>query len=103
MNIKKGDLVVVLSGDDKGKRGKIKYVDIKKNKVIVEGVNFVRKHKKPRRMGETGGIMELEAGIDSSNVLLVCPRCKEPARIGRTRLQDGKRVRYCKKCKEVID
>lgn len=103
MNLKKGDTVVVISGDDKGKKGKIKYVDRKNKKVIVEGVNFIRKHTKPRRMGETGGIMEVEAGIDTSNVLLICPRCKEAVRIGRTSLSDGKRVRYCKKCKEVID
>jgi|UniRef100_A0A7C4U8U9 large subunit ribosomal protein L24 len=103
MKLKKGDLVVVISGSDKGKKGKIKYVDREKNRVIVEGVNFVRKHTRPRRMGEQAGIMEIEAPVDVSNVMLICPRCKEPAKIGRTKLQDGKSARYCKKCKEIID
>jgi len=103
MRIKKGDTVIVISGDDKGKKGRVRYVNREKKRVIVEGVAMVRKHTKPTRMGEVGGIVEKEAEIPVSKVLLICPRCGQPTRTGRMKLEGGKSVRYCKKCKEVID
>ena len=97
MKIKKDDKVVVLSGKDKGKQGKVIVADPKGMKVIVEGVNVATKHQKPRRQGENGGIIKVETPIYVSKVQLVCPKCGKATRVGH-QIKDGKKVRVCKKC-----
>ena len=97
MNIKKDDKVVVLSGKDKGKQGKILVSDPKAAKVIVEGVNVATKHQKPRKQGEEGGIFKVETPIYASKVQLVCPKCGKATRVGH-KIADGKKLRVCKKC-----
>ena len=97
MNIKKDDKVIVLSGKDKGKQGKILIADPKAEKVIVEGVNVATKHQKPRKQGEEGGIIKVETPIYASKVQLVCPKCGKATRVAH-KIADGKKVRVCKKC-----
>ena len=97
MKIKKGDTVQVLSGNDKGKTGEVLEVIPKTEKVIVKGVNVRKKHVKPRKQGEKGGIISVECAIHSSKVNVVCPKCGKPARLGY-KVEDGKKVRVCKKC-----
>ncbi len=98
MSIKKDDLVVVLSGKDKGKQGKVLSVMPSERKVIVEGVNVVSKHKKPRTQTEEGGIIKMEAPIYACKVQRVCPKCNKPTRPAHKLLADGKKVCVCKKC-----
>ena len=97
MSIKKDDLVVVLSGKDKGKHGKVLAVMPKESKVIVEKVNVVYHHTKPRKQGEEDGILKKEAPIYACKVQKVCPKCNKPTRIGH-KVEGGKKVRICKKC-----
>ena len=97
MNVKKGDTVVVLSGKDKGKQGKVLEVSPKEKKVIVEGRNLVTKHVKPRRQGEVGGRVQAESPIYACKVMPVCPKCNKPTRIGH-KIEDGKKTRVCKHC-----
>ena len=97
MNIRKDDKVVVLSGKDKGKQGKILVSDPKAAKVIVEGVNVATKHQKPRKQGEEGGIIKVETPIYASKVQLVCPKCGKATRVGH-KVEGDKKVRVCKKC-----
>ena len=101
--IKKDDKVIVISGNEKGKEGKVLSVDHENGRVIVEGVNMATKHKKPRRQGETGGIIQQEAALDMSNVMVVCKKCGKPARVGYTVDKDGNKTRVCKKCNKNID
>ena len=103
MRIKKGDLVEVISGKDKGKRGKVLIVIPKENKVIVENVNMVKRHQRPIPQLREGGIIEREAPIYASKVMVVCPACDKRTRVGYRFTEDGKKVRYCKKCGEIID
>ena len=98
MNVKKNDTVVVLSGKDKGKQGKVLKTEPKSGKVIVEKVNMVSRHTKPRRQGEEGGILQKEAPIYACKVMRVCPKCNKPTRSAHKVLADGKKVRICKKC-----
>ena len=102
VHVKTGDTVVVLSGKDKGKQGKVLQVSPKEGKVIVEGLNIATKHVKPRRQGEQGGIVEAEAAMYASKVQLVCPKCGKATRIGHKILEDGSKVRVCKSCNEEI-
>ena len=102
MHIKTGDEVVVLSGKDKGKKGKVLSVNPEKRMVIVEGVSVAAKHKKPTRMGETGGIIKQETPIYASKVMNVCAKRNAASRVGRKILEDGTHVRYCKKCGETF-
>lgn len=102
MNIKKGDTVVVLSGKDKGKEGKVLHADPTGGKVIVEGVNVAMKHKKPRKQNEEGGIIKMETPIYTCKVMHVCPKCSKPTRAAYKILEDGNKVRVCKKCGEII-
>ena len=97
MNIVKDDKVVVLSGKDKGKQGKVLIADPKAGKVVVEGVNVATKHQKPMKQGEEGGIIKVETPIYASKVQLVCPKCGKGTRVGH-KIADGKKVRVCKKC-----
>ena len=97
VHVRSGDTVVVLSGKDKGKQGKVLQVSPKEGKVIVEGLNIATKHVKPRRQGEQGGIVEAEAAMYACKVQLVCPKCGKPTRVGHVE-EDGKKLRVCKKC-----
>ena len=97
MHVKKDDTVLILSGDDRGKKGKVLEVSPKEGKVIVEGFNVVTKHVKPTRMGQVGGIVETESAIYADKVQLVCPKCDQPTRVGHV-VEDGKKLRVCKKC-----
>ena len=98
LNIRQGDTVVVLTGKDKGRKGKILAVMPKSSKVIVEGINIVSRHTKPRRQGEEGGILQIEAPLYACKVMRVCPKCDKPTRPAHKFLADGKKVRVCKKC-----
>ena len=102
LHVKKGDTVMVLSGKDKGKQGKIIEAQPKKAKVVVEGVNKVKRHTKPSQANPQGGIITKEAAISSSKVMLVCPHCKKATRIAKVET-NGTFKRACKKCGEVID
>ena len=97
MRIKKGDTVQVLSGNDKGKTGEVLEVIPKSEKIIVKGVNIRKKHVKPRKQGEEGGIIPVECAIHSAKVNVVCPKCNKPSRIGYEIVKDEK-VRVCKRC-----
>ena len=98
MSIKKDDLVVVLSGKDKGKQGKVLGTVPKSTKIVAEGINMVTCHVKPRKQGEEGGIIKREAPIYACKVMRVCPKCDKPTRPAHKTLADGKKVRVCKKC-----
>ena len=98
MNIKKDDKVVVLSGKDKGKEGKVLKADPKSGKVVVEGVNVASRHFKPRKQGQEGGIIKQETPIYACKVMRVCPKCGKATRCAHKILDDGKKVRVCKKC-----
>ena len=98
MSIKKDDVVVVLSGKDKGKKGKVIAVLPKDGKVVVEKINMVSRHTKPRRQGEEGGIIQKEAPLYACKVQRVCPKCDQATRPAHKVLADGKKVRVCKKC-----
>lgn len=102
MHVKKGDKVQVLSGKDKGKQGTVTHVIPKSNRVVVEGINIVKKHTKPSQMNPDGGIKEVEAPIHASNVLPLDPKDNVPTRVG-FKVVDGKKVRYAKKSGEILD
>jgi len=102
MKIKKGDTVLVISGKYRGKTGKVLKVFPKERKILVEGVNIVKKHQKPKRVGEKGQIIELPSPIDISNVKLICPSCKKATRVGY-KLEKGQKERICKKCGAKIE
>ncbi len=101
--LKKGDTVQLIAGDNKGQTGKILKVSRDKNSVLVEGKNLVKRHTKPNRTNQQGGILEKEASIHISNVMLVCPKTGVPTRIGAKVLDDGKKVRISKKSKEIVE
>ena len=103
MHVKRGDIVKVISGKDKGKEGKILTAYPETGKVVVEGVAMVKKHQKARMQGQESGIITKEAAIDASNVLRVCSKCGKAARTGVKILEDGSKMRYCKKCQEVFN
>ncbi len=102
-HIKSDDKVKVIAGKDNGKIGKVLKVLRKKNRVVVENINVVKRHTKPTPSNRQGGIVEKEAAIHLSNVKLMCGSCLSPVRIKMHRLEDGKKVRICRKCNEIID
>lgn len=104
LHIKTGDTVVLLTGDakDRGKTGKVLEVSPKEGKVIVEGLNKVKKHVKPRKAGDASGIIETESAIYACKVQVVCPKCNKPTRVGTKFYEDGKKDRCCKKCGETF-
>ena len=102
-HLKKDDKVKVLTGKDRGKIGKVLRVNHKKHRVLVENVNMVKRHAKPSAKNRQGGIIEGEAAIHWSNVMLMCSKCMAPARIKMQRLEDGRKIRACSKCNESID
>ena len=101
--IRKNDTVMVMAGKDRGRQGKVKEVLPTKGRVVVEGININKRHTKPRSAMQQGGILEIEASIDLSNVRLLCNSCLKPTRIGFKSLDNDTKVRYCKKCGEVVD
>lgn len=101
LKVKKGDTVVVLSGDDKGKKGKVLATSPKERKVIVEGINIVKKHVKPRRQGETGGIIDVEGAMYADKVAVYCDKCGKGVRVSY-KLDGDKKVRVCAKCGENL-
>lgn len=103
LHVKKGDSVVVISGKDKGKKGKVLVAMPKDNKVIVEGVNMSTKHKKPSKTVQQGGIIHQESPVFSSKVMLWCDKCKKGVRVGHKMLDDKTKVRYCRDCGDVFD
>lgn len=103
MHIRKDDKVVVISGKDKNKTGKVMLAEPSAGRVIVEKVNVVKKHTKPKGQRKPGGIVNQEAPISASNVMLVCAKCSKATRIAYKLLKDGSRVRVCKKCGETFD
>jgi large subunit ribosomal protein L24 len=103
MHVKKEDRVLVLSGKDRGKTGRILAVYPKTNRVLVERVNLVKRHTRQAGYRQQGGIVEREAPIHASNVMLICPRCNRHARTYRKQLETGDRVRVCRKCDEVVE
>ncbi len=102
-HVRRGDTVAVIAGKERGKRGKVLRVLRGDGRVLVEKVNMVKKHQRPTQKLRQGGIIEREAGLALSNVLLVCGRCDKPSRAGITVLGDGRKVRVCKRCGETID
>ena len=102
--IRKNDNVLVTTGKDRGKRGRVLKVLPEKNRLVVEGVNFIKRHTKPNpQRNVKGGVVEREASLHASNVQLVCPECGKPTRLGRKVLGDGRKVRICRKCEGVVD
>ncbi|HIE64838.1 MAG: 50S ribosomal protein L24 [Nitrospira sp.] len=101
--IRKGDLVRVTSGKEKGKEGKVLGVLYDKESVVVERLNLLKKHVRPNQQNSQGGIIEKEGRIHLSNVMLLCGNCNKPARVGMKRLEDGKKMRTCRRCGEVLD
>ena len=102
LNVKKDDVVIVLSGDDKGAKGKVIATSPEEGKVIVEGVNIIHKHVKARRQGETSGIVDAEGAIYASKVALYCPKCNKGVRT-HDEVVDGKKIRVCTKCGHKFD
>lgn len=103
IHVKQGDTVLILSGKDRGKKGKVLNVDPNKGMVLVEGVNMSTKHKKPKTRYEQGGIQHQESPINKAKVMLICNRCGEPTKVGKSITESGVKSRMCKKCNEVID
>jgi large subunit ribosomal protein L24 len=103
MNIKKGDTVLVITGKDTGRKGKVLKVIPKDKRLVVEGVNKAKKHQRPSRAIPQGGILQIEAPLNVSNVMLLCTKCNKPTRIAKKILDNGIKVRVCKNCGEVVD
>lgn len=103
MNIKKGDTVQIMTGKDAGKKGKVIRAIPDNNKIVIEGANRAKRHSRPTRALPQGGILQIEQPLDVSNVMLVCSKCKKPARVGKKILDNDQKVRVCKRCGEVLD
>lgn len=103
IRLKKNDTVSVITGKDRGKKGRVIQVLPKKERLLVEGVNYRKVHRRPTRDNPKGGIVQMEGLLSISNVLLVCPRCNRPTRVGYTFLADGTKQRICKKCREILE
>ena len=101
--VRKNDTVLVISGEDDQKQGKVLKVFPKQERIVVEGVNFVKRHSRPTQKNPKGGIVEKEGPIHASNVMVVCNKCRQPTRVGTSLLSDGARIRVCKKCGEMIE
>lgn len=103
MKIRKNDTVLVIAGKDKGKKGKIRRAFPREDKVIVEGINMAKRHSRTKGQARQAGIIELEVPLHVSKVMIICNKCNKPARVGFRLLEDGKKVRFCRACSEVID
>ncbi len=103
MQIRKNDSVMVIAGKERGKTGKVLRVLTDRGAVIVERLNIVKRHTKPRGPQQSGGIVEKEAAIHASNIMIMCDKCNAPVRIGRKILADGKKIRICRRCQEALE
>ncbi len=103
MNIRKNDTVLVIAGKDRGKKGKVRFAYPKKEEILIDGVNFIKRHTRAVKEVRQAGIIEREAPVPVSNVMLLCGKCNHPTRIGFRFLEDGRKVRVCRSCHEVID
>ena len=103
MQIRKNDSVMVITGKERGKTGKVLRVLMDKDAVIIERTNMVKRHTKPRGPQQPGGIVEKEARIHASNIMIMCDKCNAPVRIGHKTLADGEKVRICRRCQEALD
>ena len=102
MNIVKGDTVLVMAGNEAGKRGRVLKVLPREQRAVVERVRLIKRHRKARQSSQQSGIIEMEAPIHASNLMVICPKCDRPSRVGRRILEDGTRVRVCGKCGEML-
>ena len=103
MKIRKNDTVLVITGKDRGKKGKVRKALPKEDKVLVEGLNMIKRHSRTKGQAKQAGIIQLEAPLHVSKVMLICGKCAKPARIGIRFLEDGKKARFCRACSEIID
>lgn len=103
MKIRKDDNVLVIAGKDKGKKGKVRFAYPREQQLIVEGINLVKKHSKAKGAVRQAGIIDIEARLNIGKVMLLCAKCNKPARIGYKTLEDGRKVRFCRVCHEVIE
>jgi len=103
MKIRKNDTVLIITGKDKGKKGKVRFSYPKDERILVEGINFIKRHSRAKRQAKQAGIIDLEAPIHVSSVMLLCDKCNHPTHIGFHFLDDGRKVRICRSCHEVID
>ncbi|MFH1980636.1 MAG: 50S ribosomal protein L24 [Pseudomonadota bacterium] len=103
IRLKKDDKVKIVTGKDKGKIGKVLKIDRDHGRVLVENINIIKRHSRPSAQNRQGGIIEREAFVHISNVMLMCSKCMEPVRVGAKVLEDGKKVRVCKRCNEILD
>jgi large subunit ribosomal protein L24 len=103
MRIRRDDTVVIITGKDRGKKGKVRRAFPNEDRVVVEGLNMIKRHSRARRATRQAGIIELEAPIHVSDVMLICNKCGNPTRVNFRLLDDGKKVRVCNSCREVID
>lgn len=102
-HLKMNDQVEVIAGKDKGRVGKVIKVNADDGTAIVEKINMIKRHTKPNRMNQQGGIIEKEAAIQASNLMVICPKCAKTVRVGKTILEDGSKIRTCKKCNESVE
>jgi large subunit ribosomal protein L24 len=102
-HIKKDDIVKVIAGKDRGKQGRVLRVFLQEGRITVERLNMIKRHTRPTRQVQQGGIIEREGKLHLSNVMLICARCERGVRVGHRRLEDGKKVRICRRCGEVLD
>lgn len=103
MKIRKNDNVAVISGKDRGKKGRVLQVFPEQGRILVEAMNYRKVHRRPTRDNPKGGILQMEGTLSLSNVMLVCPRCGKPTRVGYLFLADGTKQRICKKCREILE
>ena len=103
MKVRRNDTVIIIAGKDKGKKGKVRRAIPEEHRVIVEGLNMIKRHSRAKRAARQAGIIELEAPTHISNIMLLCEKCGKPTRVGFRFLTDGKKMRICKSCQEVID
>lgn len=103
MQIRKNDSVIVIGGKERGKTGKVLRVLLEKDAVVIERLNMVKRHTKPRGPQQPGGIVEKEAAIHASNIMILCDKCNAPVRVGHKTLADGKKIRICRRCNEALD
>ncbi len=103
MKIRKNDIVLVITGKDEGKKGKVRFAYPRQNQVVVEGINMIKRHSRAKGMARQAGIIEREAPLNISKVMLLCNKCGRPARVGWRLLEDGTKARLCRSCFEVLD
>lgn len=103
LKLKKDDVIAVITGKDRGKKGRVLQVFPKEERLLAEGINYRKVHRRPTRDNPKGGIVQMEGSLALSNVMLICPRCGKPTRIGYTFLADGTKQRICKKCREILE